>query len=1073
MDEDDEQYTIDSYAVGSILKVELTNFLTYDHGVYYPSPNLNVIIGSNGTGKSSVLCGICLAVGGKPALLGRSDRIDDYVKHGKHEGWAEVTIRDDSEAKLKKFRISITKGTGTRGDSTTEYLIDGKKTTHRNLSEIIKRYNIQIENPCTFLAQDKVKSFSEQNSQKLLENTQKALGAGLFDKYQELCTESKKGDEVEREKRKLETELDHIKKTIADLEPRVQAYHEQESRSRHINKLKECVAYLEAQAAFEHYQKEVSAKKEKETVLQKKVADVDKLKRKVEGLSQKLRQHRFDFGKDAEKLRDLEDEISDLLRERKLDDEIADNQRNFDIQKRKFDEWETEKNELEQRVAGFRHSWKEASDKYVPKDFTNEENLLREENREVVAMKDATRNLYNQLREKDRYVTQHKEARRNALRNKIERLQEDRQLHHLNIMNAWNFYQSNRQSFKHPVHVPFLEIALKEKSAPRYLCNTISIRDMSMFIFGCPEDERLMHSQRFKINSTVMTENQRRKYRDYRPKLSDRMLEMGFIKYLYEMLDAPEVVMCFLMSNNSIHNIPIATDRLNNNLEDIASQIGREHPLIFTPSFRCQTKYSSVTGDPIVRMEPIRGDQNIYFLEDHFRAIDNDLTGKMEEVLRMKERMEREKTVLDRRIQEYSAKQKVFNEAKDEERRKAMEVSNLKIKLQNEVVNLECHVDTRPNVENAQQALEERNEQCKRRALVRAEKRVKCLEALSKKMSNLVEIAVSCREAEGQLDDQRGKETALQLEVERIREEVAYLVRDFRQAEEAFQRSNARFSDACNIPSVDPSQLTPSHRKKLKNLAEYFEKENVEKDVETLQARIDQEIARSNVAGVTGSATDVERHTRALEEKEKIEGEIRELREKLSSSEAQLSAKLDAWREPVSDLVERISANFVKFFKQLKCIGEVKLNVPENEYHMEEYGIDIYVKFRENASLRRLDDKSQSGGERSVSTMLYMLALQELCPVPFRCVDEINQGMDPRNERVVFELMLDILATEGSLAKTQYFLLTPKLLHGLRYNEKIRVGIIFNSSTTVADTMYKRSIKAMLADVGDSDDDME
>lgn len=27
-----------------------------------------------------------------------------------------------------------------------------------------------------------------------------------------------------------------------------------------------------------------------------------------------------------------------------------------------------------------------------------------------------------------------------------------------------------------------------------------------------------------------------------------------------------------------------------------------------------------------------------------------------------------------------------------------------------------------------------------------------------------------------------------------------------------------------------------------------------------------------------------------------------------------------------------------------------------------------------------------------MSTMLYLLALQELCPVPFRCVDEINQG---------------------------------------------------------------------------------
>ena len=40
-----------------------------------------------------------------------------------------------------------------------------------------------------------------------------------------------------------------------------------------------------------------------------------------------------------------------------------------------------------------------------------------------------------------------------------------------------------------------------------------------------------------------------------------------------------------------------------------------------------------------------------------------------------------------------------------------------------------------------------------------------------------------------------------------------------------------------------------------------------------------------------------------------------------------------------------------------------------------------------------------------MATALYMLALQELTTVPFRCVDEINQGMDATNERRVFELL--------------------------------------------------------------------
>ena len=50
--------------------------------------------------------------------------------------------------------------------------------------------------------------------------------------------------------------------------------------------------------------------------------------------------------------------------------------------------------------------------------------------------------------------------------------------------------------------------------------------------------------------------------------------------------------------------------------------------------------------------------------------------------------------------------------------------------------------------------------------------------------------------------------------------------------------------------------------------------------------------------------------------------------------------------------------------------------------------------------------------QRSVSTALYMMALQALTKVPFRCVDEINQGMDERNERKVFDLLIETSVQE-------------------------------------------------------------
>ena len=85
------------------------------------------------------------------------------------------------------------------------------------------------------------------------------------------------------------------------------------------------------------------------------------------------------------------------------------------------------------------------------------------------------------------------------------------------------------------------------------------------------------------------------------------------------------------------------------------------------------------------------------------------------------------------------------------------------------------------------------------------------------------------------------------------------------------------------------------------------------------------------------------------------------------------------------------------YFRRIGCTGRVELS-NEND----SYGILIKVSFRSNVALQTLSAASQSGGEKSVSTMFYLLCLQEVTNAPFRIVDEINQGMDAHNERTVF-----------------------------------------------------------------------
>jgi chromosome segregation ATPase len=152
-----------------------------------------------------------------------------------------------------------------------------------------------------------------------------------------------------------------------------------------------------------------------------------------------------------------------------------------------------------------------------------------------------------------------------------------------------------------------------------------------------------------------------------------------------------------------------------------------------------------------------------------------------------------------------------------------------------------------------------------------------------------------------------------------------------------------------------------------------------------------------------------------VQEYEAREEKIAQLRvetEKKRNALDRFSAKIDSvkteWMTPLMELIDRINAKFGHFFQSMGCAGEVDLKIPEQEVRVGEeesvlsmdfslqddydkYGIRIRVQYRDNETLQELTAHHQSGGERSVATILFVMALQSLTKVPFRCVDEINQ----------------------------------------------------------------------------------
>lgn len=57
---------------GSIVRVKLVNFVTYDAVEFFPGPSLNMVIGPNGTGKSTLVCAICLGLGWGPQVRSKN-----------------------------------------------------------------------------------------------------------------------------------------------------------------------------------------------------------------------------------------------------------------------------------------------------------------------------------------------------------------------------------------------------------------------------------------------------------------------------------------------------------------------------------------------------------------------------------------------------------------------------------------------------------------------------------------------------------------------------------------------------------------------------------------------------------------------------------------------------------------------------------------------------------------------------------------------------------------------------------------------------------------------------------------
>ncbi len=153
-------------------------------------------------------------------------------------------------------------------------------------------------------------------------------------------------------------------------------------------------------------------------------------------------------------------------------------------------------------------------------------------------------------------------------------------------------------------------------------------------------------------------------------------------------------------------------------------------------------------------------------------------------------------------------------------------------------------------------------------------------------------------------------------------------------------------------------------------------------------------------------------------------GTLKELEAKAEVAAANRKRALDElelrkqrWTNETNNLIREVKTSYSEILKRVNASGDVNLM---NAHDIDEAGIELFVGFK-GAEPQVLNAYTQSGGERTIALMCFLLALQQQIQSPIRAIDEFEAHLDPRNREAILQGIIEFMRSE----ETQYIVITP------------------------------------------------
>ena len=982
--------------------------------------------------------------------------------------------------------------------------MDDKKSTQEAVKQYMKELKIDVDNLCSFMPQDKVGNFSQQTPKGILQKTLEAI-TSIDNKEKTLREIQVELTELQLNRNQFQSQLDAKQKTLAQS---TQELASMESDVQRINKRKENEELLEIlklklSVQTVKLQKEVVADLNRELqaaekILSDKQDEIEPLEsyerdikksvsmyeRNMEAAQKGLMSSHKVLGECSQDAHELDEQLADLTvkinnaaknrrSQEKKRDEIV---KNIDKVKRTIASAENKASDVEGRLS-------EAKDTLhsLAQDIRELRGDPLEEAKRAV--EDIDRGLSEIQRElkavKDPYVIFKKRLEADHRnRDDIEFMEE---------------FRSKKDSlkFQKEVYGPVgMYLDIKDPVVAAMADRAIPRGKQLAYIVQTVEDERKLRSLKRRVQVLTMT-NLSTPPRAYSKAFLSDIKMPGLVEYLTDQIKCPEVVQAYLIDACSLGNhLLVRTENLANfrdeHFERLCPLEAGYPPyanvfVLGRPGEGCQlhsgTRSRYQRSNLSMKTEEITPQRNSVLgpLEASASVGSGELEARKNDLVQKKKKAEAELKQVQDQIKQHEGKR---NETTQLIAALRNEIDK-PAQMQRELGKLERDLrDTEKLLSKSSDSLtaDLKNDQKKK-----VEKTMKICETMVKIIHDRsqAEIKLAVEEealrvlngilqsAQDAVQDAQNSLAVHRTAVKHVKKRRDEATQESKKYEEDYERLMIQ-----KFPELDKDARNAAFRNYWKDVVVIKVPET---DVDIITQRID--TVQGQINNISDNPQLLARYNKLKADVEYLQDEVRNMENEADGINEKVDKASERWEEQVESVTQKISVQFSHYMTDLSYDGEVEL-VKKGTF--DEYEIAMKVRFREGETMSELSGHRHSGGERAVSTIMYLMALQEMTHVPFRAVDEINQGMDERNERLVFDRIVKSCCSKEN--RPQYFLVSPKLLQGLRAMEHddVTVLMIWNGpgvthtwkfSEAVANVASGSSSKKRAHHVRDDDDD--